>query len=270
MSRGKRSVMVASIFLTLLALVLSFVVSCSKAPSVLTVFAAAGAKTPLDEIAQEFEDKYGITVEINYGGGGEVLNQMVLSKSGDIYVAPEQSFMQTAAAKQAIDPATIQNIAYMVPVIAVKKGNPLHISTLNDLGRPGVRVVVGRAETTLLGKLSPQIFEKAGLSDAIGKNIVTTASDCQSMLTMLVMGSADAAINWNFFGTSAGDKIDVIFLQPEQVTGIGEVQIAASSYSHNGKVAQQFIDFITSATGKEVFKKFGYFIDAGEVSKYWH
>jgi molybdate transport system substrate-binding protein len=270
MNRGKRCMIAISVFLALLALVLSFVVSCSTAPSALIVFAAAGAKPPLDEIGQEFGDKYGITVEINYGGGGEVLNQMVLSKNGDVYVAPEQSFMQTAVAKQAIDPATVKVIAYMIPVIAVKKGNPLHIATLNDLARPGIRVAVTRPETTLLGKYAPEIFQKAGLSEAINQNIITQAARPDSLLTMLVMGQVDAGIIWHFYAVQAPDDIDVIFLPPEQLTGIGEMQIAASSYSRNRKAAQQFIDFVTSVNGQEVFKKLGYFIDAEEVSRYWH
>jgi molybdate transport system substrate-binding protein len=258
------------IFLVFLALVMNFNASCSTAQSKLSVFAAAGAKPALDEIGQKFEEKYGTTVEISYGGGGEVLNQMVLSQSGDVYVAPEQSFMETAAAKQAIYPETVESIAYMIPVIAVKKGNPRNILTLADLARPGVRVAVTRPETTLLGKYASEIFSKAGLADAIGNNIVTEALRPDSLLTMLVMGQVDAGIIWHFYEVQAPEDIEVIFLPPEQLTGIGEMQIAVSSYSQNKKVAQQFIDFVTSASGKEIFQKLGYLVDTEEVSQYWH
>jgi molybdate transport system substrate-binding protein len=267
MNRGKRYWIIIS---ALLVLVLSFVVSCSAAPSGLSVFAAAGAKPAIDVIGQKYAEKYGTVVEINYGGGGEVLNQMVLSESGDVYVAPEQSFMETAGAKQAIDPATVASIAYMVPVIAVAKGNPHNISSLADLARPGVRVAVTRPETTLLGKYAPEIFQKAGLSEAIGANIVAQAARPDSLLTMLVMGQVDAGIIWHFYGVQASDDIEVIFLPPEQLTGVGEMQIAASSYNRNKKAARQFIDFVTSDDGKQVFKGLGYLVNAEEVSQYWH
>jgi molybdate transport system substrate-binding protein len=261
---------VISVFLVLLGLVLDSVASCSAAASSLAVFAAAGAKPPLDIIAQKYGAKYGTTLEINYGGGGEVLNQMVLSQSGDVYIAPEQSFMQKAEEKQAIDPATIRSIAYMVPVIAVKKGNPLHIQTLEDLARPGVRVAVTRPETTLLGKYAPEIFQKAGLSAAIEANIITQAPRPDSLLTMLVMGQVDAGIIWHFYAVQSPDDIEVIFLPPEQLTGIGEMQVAVSFYSRNREAARQFIGFLTSADGKQVFRELGYFVGAEEVSKYWH
>lgn len=270
MNQPNRRIVIISIFFVMLTLIMNFNVSCSTTQSRLSVFAAAGAKPALDEIAQKFEEKYGTTIEISYGGGGEVLNQMVLSRSGDVYVAPEQSFMETAAVKQAIYPETIKSIAYMIPVIVVMKGNPKNILTLADLARPGIRVAVARPETTLLGKYAPEIFGKAGLAVAIGNNIVTEAIRPDSLLTMLVMGQVDAGIIWHFYQLQAPDKIEVVFLAPEQLTGIGEMQIALSAYSLNKKAAQQFIDFVTSANGKEVFKKLDYFTDAEEVSKYWH
>jgi molybdate transport system substrate-binding protein len=254
----------------MLPLIVSFNTSCKSSKTTLGVFAAAGAKPALDEVARAFMEKYGITVEITYGGSGEVLNQMTLSESGDIYVAPEQSFMETATEKQAVYPETIRSIAYMIPVIAVQKGNPKNILALSDLARTGVQVGVTRPETTLLGKYAPEIFEKAGLSDAIGENIVTEAVRPDSLLTALVMGQVDAGILWHFYQIQAPEDIEVIYLLPEQLTGIGEMQIAVSSYCLNQEIAQQFIDFIISADGKEVFEKYGYLTDVEEVSEYWY
>ena len=259
-----------SVFLVLLALIISLGCSCSPAEPQLSVFAAAGAKPPVDEICQRFGEQCRIKVEVNYGGGGEVLSNMVLSKSGDLYIAPEQRFMETAKEKGAVDPKTVRSIAYMIPVIAVKKDNPKNIITLADLARPGIRVAITRPETTLLGKYAPEIFRKAGLAEAIEKNLVTQAARPDSLLTMLVMGQVDAGIIWHFYQFQAPEHIEVIFLPPEQLTGIGEMQVAVSAYSNNRKSAQQFIDFITSANGKAVFKKLGYFVDAEEVKKYWH
>jgi molybdate transport system substrate-binding protein len=244
--------------------------SCSAGGANLSVFAAAGAKSPLDEISAQFAERYGDKIEINYGGGGDVLSRMALAKSGDIYVAPEQGFMDKAREEKAVDASTIKSLAYMVPVIAVPRGNPKGITGLADLAGTGVRIAVGRPETTLLGKFAPEIFEKAGLSNAIGKNIVTTAPDCQSMLTMLVMGQVDAIITWNFYGTSAADKIEMIWLSPEQLTGVGQVLAAVSAYSKNTGTALKLIDFLASSEGQVVFKKYGYITDAGEVSRYWH
>ncbi len=267
LAKGIAEIQSISVFLLILVLTLSN--ACSPTESKLSVSAAAGAKPAVDEICQKFEGQYGNEVEISYGGGGEVLSQMILSRSGDIYIAPEQRFMETAEEKQAIDPETIKSAAYMMPVIAVQKGNPKQIATLADLAKPGIRVAITRPETTLLGKYAFEIFRKAGLAEAIEKNIVTEAARPDSLLTMLVMGHVDAGIIWHFYQIMAHEEIEVIFLPPEQLTGIGEMQIAASVYSNNRKLAQQFIDFATSPEGKTIFEKHGYIVDAQEVKRYW-
>ncbi|MFC1893708.1 molybdate ABC transporter substrate-binding protein [Chloroflexota bacterium] len=256
--------------LALLAMTMSLCNSCSPVESSLSVFAAAGAKPAIDEICQKFEEQQGTRVEVSYGGGGEVLSQMMLSRSGEVYISPEQRFMETAREKQAVYPETIRSIAYMIPVIAVPKGNPKNIINLADLARPGVRVAITRPETTLLGKYAPEIFSKAGLAEAIEKNVVTQAARPDNLLTMLVMGQADASITWHFYQTLAPEQIKVVFMPPEQLTGIGEMQIAVSAYSHDRKAAQSFIDFMTSENGEAVFEKLGYLVDAEEVQKYWH
>jgi molybdate transport system substrate-binding protein len=195
---------------------------------------------------------------------------MMLAKQGDVYIAPEQRFMETAQANSAIDPATIQTVAYLVPVIAVKQGNPKGIRSLADLSNQGIRLAITRPETTLLGRYAPEIFRKAGLEEAIKPHVVTYASDPNNLLTMLIMGQVDAGIIWHFYGITASGKIETIFMAPGQLTGIGKMQIAVSAYSTDAKRARQFVHFATSPAGKEIFKQCGYIVEAEEVKQYWH
>ena len=251
------------------SLVVSLIVSsaCSRQDPIskLVIFAAAGGKPAIDEICHKFTQQYQIKIETNYGGGGEILSKMILAKRGDLYVAPEQRFMEAAQKKKAVDPATIQTIAYLVPVIAVKKANPKEIRSLHDLANEGIRLAITRPETTLLGKYAPEIFRKAGLEEAIMKNVVTYASDPSSLLTILIMGQVDAGIIWHFYGTVASDQIEIISIVPRQLTGIGEMQIAVSAYSKKSELARQFVAFVTSAEGKTVFKKYGYVVEIEEA-----
>lgn len=256
------------LFLVIPAMI-SLYSSCSSAESRLSVFAAAGAKPAVDKVCLEFERQYGNVIEVSYGGGGEMLANMIMSESGDIYIAPEQGFMEAAREKKAILPETIKSVAYMIPVIAVQKGNPEHIVTLADLARPGIRVAITRPETTLLGKYAPEIFSKAGLAEAIEKNIVTQAVRPDSLLTMLIMKQVDAGITWHFYQVQAPDEIEIIYLSPQQLTGIGEMQAAVSSYTGNKKAAQQFVDFMISTDSKAIFRSLGYIVDPEEVKGYW-
>ncbi len=244
--------------------------SCATPGSApLSVFAAAGAKPALDEICRLYEAEYGAEVEVTYGGGGEVLSQMELARTGDVYVAPEQKFMETAVEKALVLPETVTAIAWMVPVIAVPADNPAGITSLADLARPGVQVAITRRETTLLGRYAPEIFAQAGLGDAIEANIVTEAARPDNLLTMLVMDQVDAGIIWNFYATSAPDEIKIIYLSPAELTGVGEMRAALTAFTEDETAARQFLDFLTSAEGKQVFASLGYITTEEELASYW-
>jgi molybdate transport system substrate-binding protein len=243
---------------------------CTEKVATISIFAAAGAKLAIDETCREFGEQYGFNCEIVYGGGGEVLSQMMLAESGDVYIAPEQGFMYTAIEQGVIDPETVRSVAYMIPVIGVQKDNPKNIGSLSDLAQPGIRVAITRSETTLLGKYAPEIFQKADLAEAIEHNIVTEAARPDSLLTMLIMDQIDAGIIWHFYQTQAADDIEIIQLLPEQLTGIGEMQVAISSYTEDSDSAQKYIDFVTSPEGKAIFNKHGYIVEIEEVEKHWH
>ena len=145
----------------------------------------------------------------------------------------------------------------MVPVIAVRKGNPKHVAALSDLARPGIRVAITRPEATLLGEYAPEIFQKAGLAEEIGENIVTEAARPDLLVTWLSLGEVDAVITWHFYEALAPHDIEVIPLPPEQLPGVGEMQAAVSTYSKNGDLAESLVAFLASAEGKAVFGKHG-------------
>ena len=86
---------------------------------------------------------------------------------------------------------------------------------------------------------------------------------------MLIMKQVDAGITWHFYGVQAPDEIEIVYLAPQQLTGIGEMQAAVTSYASNKKTAQLFIDFVTSHEGQVIIEKHGYTVDPEEVKVYW-
>ncbi|MDD5556980.1 MAG: substrate-binding domain-containing protein, partial [bacterium] len=202
---------------------------------------------------------------VSYGGGGEALARMALSGKGDVLLAPEQWIMERATREGAVIPETIRTVAYMVPVIAVRKGNPRGIRTLADLAAPGTRVAISRPETTLLGTIATDMFEKAGLADAIGANVVTQAPDPGVLLAMLLMGQVDAGIIWHFYRDLAGGGIETIPLPCDGRAAIAEMQAAVSSYSTRGGEALGFVEFMASAEGRSVWEEHGYLMTEAEA-----
>ena len=106
------------------------------------VGAGAGLKPALEPVAEAFTAKTGIKVEYSYLCSAMVLTNMQLTRSGDIMVPGSQHYMDLAIEKEVIDPNSVAVAGYMIPVIAVQKGNPHNITCLEDLAKPGLKVGV--------------------------------------------------------------------------------------------------------------------------------
>ena len=95
--------MAASILLPLI-----FGCSCTNSASgSLIILAAGGSKPAMDEICLEYNRQHKMQVTVSYAGGGDLLQQMQFGDFGDVYIAPEQSFMDTAIASRIVNSACV-------------------------------------------------------------------------------------------------------------------------------------------------------------------
>ncbi len=79
------------------------------------------------------------------------------------------------------------------PGYAVPKGNPANITSLEDLTRSGVRVVLGDPKSNAIGETAQKIFEKNKI-EGVDKNVVSLTATVNEILVALKAGNADAAI----------------------------------------------------------------------------
>ena len=167
-----------------------------------------------------------------------------------------------------VDPASVKKIAYLIPVIAVQHGNPQNIQSLADLARPGIKVGIGNPQAVCLGLYAIEILDYNHLLADVSPNIVTQAESCEKTATLLSLKSVDAVIGWHVFHDWAPDKIDVVYLAPEQLPRIAYIPGAVTKYAQDRDSAQKFLDFLVSPAGQAIFQKNGYFTTEAEARKY--
>jgi molybdate transport system substrate-binding protein len=234
----------------------------------ITVFAGAASKPPLDEAAEVFKSQTGIQVYCTYGGSGSVLSQMELSQTGDLYVPGSPDYIPKAERKEIIEPNSTKLIAYLIPVIAVQKGNPKNIQSLADLAKPGITVGIGNPSSVCLGLYSVEILDYNNLLEDVFKNIVTQAASCDATATLISLKSVDAVIGWDVFQYWDPENIDVVYLKPEQLPRLSYIPAAVSTFTKDRASAEAFIGFLTSDAGQEIFKKWGYITTETEARKF--
>lgn len=219
----------------------------------LLVYCGAGLRDPMDEIADVFKQKEGISVDYTYGGSAQLLSQIELVKQGDAYMPGAKSYIDSAAEKGFISKS--EKTVYHVLGIIVPKGNPKDIQCLNDLTKEGVRVALGEPSGPAVGKAAKKMLEKDGLWEDVEKNCVVKSGTVNELLVYVSMDQADAAIIWeDLFNPKTMEMVDI----PLDKGFVKVIPIGTLSFSENPKNAEKFMNFVSSDEGKAVFEKYGF------------
>ncbi len=218
------------------------------------VYCGAGMRKPMDEIGMIFQEKFGVEVKYNYAGSNALLSQMELTTTGDVYMPGATLYIEIAAEKGLV--ASEQSVCYHIPIITVPSGNPACITSLEDLARPGVKLIWGDPEVAAIGKIGKKVLEKNGLYDAVWANVVATLPTMNEVMMEIAMGQADASVNW-WDTVKSVDDIDTIEI-PASQNIIKIVPIGVTTFTEQPEIAGQFVDFCSSEEGKAVFRKHGF------------
>lgn len=221
----------------------------------LLIYCGAGLKNPMNEIGELFEDRYGVKVYYNYAGSGQLLSQMQLTKKGDVYMPGATYYFDIAKDKGFIEYQ--KPVAYHIPVIAIPEGNPANITSLDDLAKPGARVILGDPQACAIGRLADEILEKRGIFDEVNKNIVARTATVNELVLYVSIGKADVSVVWKSLLVGVEDKVDAIEI-PEEQNLIKIIPIGILTFSENKDKAGEFMDFVTSDEGRTVLRNFGY------------
>lgn len=227
----------------------------------LVVLAGAGLRAPMEACRKEFERRHKAPVRIVYGGSQCLLAQIAITYRNaliDVY-APGEEFY----AKQARDRGfvtTYKPMAYFVPVIMVREGNPKGIRTLQDLAKPGLRVGIGEQKACAIGKTTQDLLKKHGLTEKVKRNVVMHTAMAPELGNAVKLGSIDATINWDAVAAGYEDGADIVPIPAAQNIAVRS-SMGILKNAKDMRLARQFMDFVTGPEGRAIFKKSSYTID---------
>jgi len=205
-------------------------------------------------------------IETTYGGSGELCAQIQHSGKGDIYICHDP-FMPWACDKGMI--SEWGTVAALDVVIAVPKGNPKNIRTLEDLARPGLRVGIGNQTYSTSGQIVKHMLEGQSFGPDILKNVRVETKGHQQRCNDIILGTLDTGTVWNAVGKMYADKLDLVPIPQGYVNAITtatygvldlkytKVTAGIISGAKDRKAAQDFYAFIIDE-GKDVFKELGF------------
>jgi molybdate transport system substrate-binding protein len=248
--------LISAVAMTILLITIGVLGCASQEAESIMVYSGAGMRKPMDEIGIAFQEKYDTQVTYNYAGSNALLSQMELTKEGDAYMPGATMYIEIATEKGLVDYQ--QLVCYHIPIITVPKGNPANITCLEDLARPGVKLIFGDPEVAATGKAAVSILKNNGIYDAAWANVIATLPTMNEVMMQIALGQADASINW-WDTVKAVEDIEVIEISKEQ-NDIKIIPIGVTTFSKYPETAKKFVDFVASDEGKAIFEKHGFII----------
>jgi molybdate transport system substrate-binding protein len=216
-----------------------------------TVLAAASLTDALDDAVVAFEaENPGIEVSVSYGGSSALAEQIVSGAPADVFFSADEHTMQTVVdAGLGLDPEVL--LANTLQ-LAVPAGNPGDVAGLADLADPSL--VVALCDPSVpCGSAAVSLLKLAGVAASID----TFEDDVRAALTKVALGEVDAALVYRTDVLAAGDAVEGIEVPlADQV--VNRYPVAVLSAAANQDAAQQFVDYLRSAAGREVFERAGF------------
>lgn len=220
----------------------------------LVVLCGSSFVKPAEELCRRFTEATGIEIAMTSAGSEDFLPLVQAGKEGDILIThdPYLDYVRDANAL-----ADSVHVGFVAPVLAVQKGNPKGLKSIEDLTGPGLKVGLSNPEYSTCGEMVFALLEKKGIKEAVLKNVDTRLTKGHSTLgTWLETQVVDAVIMWNGVANTFGESVEVVRTPYEYAEEI-RVHVIGLNYTEQGDALKKFVE-LTRGKGPTIFAEHGY------------
>jgi molybdate transport system substrate-binding protein len=220
--------------------------SSSAAAAGPTVLAAASLTKVFPEI--DPGAKY------TFGGSGALEADIEQGAPADVFAAASPKQPAALFAKGLVE--TPVEFATNTLVLIVPTDNPAHITSVSDITKPGVKLVICDASVPC-GDYARTAFKNLGITSAAMKNVVSQTSDVTQTVAEVALGQADAGFVYITDADAAGGKVSVVRLPPAAKPG-SEDFIAVVKSAPHAAAAKAFQALVLSPAGQAKLRAAGF------------
>ena len=199
-------------------------------------------------------------------GNAVTLGNLTIQVKPDVYEAGARALHDLLQAGQvtSVVPYATNTLAIMVP-----KSNPKHIWSLNDLGRPGLRLSMPNPAWEGVANQIQSTLRKVG-GDALEKTVyVTKVQSGETRLTQIhhrqtpmriLSGAVDAGVTWASevrFQTSIGNPVEGVAIPDDQnATAIYAGGIVRDA--PHAAAAAEWLAYLKSEKAQAIYRQYGF------------
>lgn len=248
------------VFLVILSGCTSAIYDHSKEKE-LIVFAATNLTEVFTEMKEVFEENTGFKVTVSFAGSQTLRTQIEKGAPADVFASADLSHMSSLYQLGLVEKDYI--LSYNTLALILPKINPAEINDIIDLSDSKLRLIGGVNEVPI-GIYTNQLLEKGNelfgsdFKDNVLSNIVSLEGNTKQIVGKIVIGEGDAGFVYvSDIVPIVQDKVIEIEI-PKEMNIIATNTIAVVRETRNAELAQQWIDFVLSDKGQEIFAKHKY------------
>lgn len=232
----------------------------SKAP--LVVYCAVAVRPPVEAAAKAYREETGVEVRLQLGASQTLLANAQVGGEGDLYIPADDSYIAMARERKLVDESV--PLASMTAVLAVRKGNPKGVKSIDDLLRQDVRLIQANPDAAAVGKVVRDALVKAGTWEKVKDRTVVFKPTVNDVANDLKLGSADAGFVWD---VTVHQYPDLETVESAAFAGVkGTVSAGVLRTSKQPAAALRFARYLGApGKGLEEFRKGGYVAAAGDA-----
>lgn len=237
----------------------------------LRVFSARACAAPLEEVARLYEQAAGVSVRVDVcsrhcasavaeeadaqGKHADFLDEISEMGIHDMAIGGAEYLLDDGEVSGLILKGERRTIARRVSALVVPSSNPARINGLADICRPGVRI--GISVIDCLKGVWEDVCCKAGVIEAVRRNIVFRANGCVAIVEAAAQGKVDVAFGWSTFGDLADGRVRIVDV-PRDVAVCRGTCIGMLKFTRKQEAARAFMDFLVTEKSRAIYRKFGW------------
>lgn len=236
-------------------------ISIANANSRLMISSAISLKDVMEEIKSLYEQRYSqVKITYNFGSSGSLQQQIEQGAPVDVFISAASKQMNALEKKGLLLTGTRRNLArnQMVLIVATNQGqNKVKIKNFSNLTNKSIdKIALGEPKSVPAGKYAQEVLNYYKIAAQVDAKIVY-GKDVRQVLNYVAIGNVDAGIVY-LTDAKIEKKVKVVATAPSNSHSPILYPIAVIKNSKNPQESKRFVDFLTTAEIKKIFKKYGF------------
>ena len=192
--------------------------------------------------------------KFTFGGSGALATDIEQGAPADVYAAASPKYPAQLYNKGLVEKPV--DFATNTLVMIVPNGNPAGITSVNDITKPGVKIVICNA-TVPCGDYARTAFMNLGITTAAMKNVVSQATDVTQVVADVSSGAANVGFVYITDAEAAKGKVEAVRLPAKAMPGTTDV-IAVVTKAPDPAAAKAFVETVRSSKGQATLHAAGF------------